>query len=761
MRKKYIAVLMIIAALLVFALSGCNGVEEIAFTVSEEDIGIEISQDLYGLFLEDISFAGDGGLVSNLVNNGSFEYEAIPMAGWQTSGNINCQVTDEKPMNEKNTRSLKVDVNGTGMLMNLGFVEYYDYLTEKYNEDLMNTPDMGLRKGEKYKLTFYVNNVDFNGYITAGVLAGSGPLFTAQIKQEKGWQKVEVSTSAYETGDGHLELDFYGRGTLYIDFVSLVPENSYGYGTEEWKYVSLRSDLVEALEDLSPSFIRFPGGCLAEGDDLSNLFSWKNTIGPLEEREQTYNIWNDDENGKAYNNTFALGYHEYLQLCDDLDAKPLPILNAGMICQFEADYNEKVKEREKGKMSDAEWEAYLDTVALRPGTTEFDAYVQDILDLIEYCNGDAETTYWGALRAENGHYEPFGLEYVGIGNENWGELYWRNFDAIYKVLQEKHPEITVISSASYEFEGDRISDSWDIINEKYVNTVVDEHYYTGNNTLFKNNDRYDSYPRDGAKVFIGEYAATCWGFGKYITKNNVWAAIEEAGYLTGVERNGDIVVMASYAPTFAKVNANCWDVNLIWFDSQNIVLTPNYYVQMLFANNYGKNYVNTGYQADGIYTSTTVDTDEQVIYVKIVNTEKGEKPVRLDIDGFGTLNGASMQYFSGEKGACNEIGSTTVLPAEKDCIADGNTVSATVDGYSVNVIRIFYGDNDGSGAFKLPDIPDTMESTLSEYDRFYVTPETWMAIATPIAAAIVAAALTGIVVFIRKRREKRRQEEQG
>lgn len=761
MNKKrcLIFIVTLLVAATAVSLTGCGLSGDVAFTVSHDNVDVSISQDLYGLFLEDISYAGDGGLVSDLVNNGSFEYEAIPLAGWRVEGAVDCSVTDERPLNEKNTRSLKVTSDGVGRVDNIGFVEYYDYLTENYDGELMNAPDMGFKEGEKYELSFYFLNADFDGVLSAGLSSEHNCVFvdTGIDVSADGWQKISLTLTSSASEDGKLSFDVSGKGTFYMDFVSLVPESSYGYGDEEWKYVSLRADLVEALENLSPSFIRFPGGCLAEGDDIDNLFDWKNTIGPLEQREQTYNIWNDDGNGKAYNNTFALGYHEYLQLCDDLGAKPLPILNAGMICQFEADYNAKVKERESGKMTDAEWEAYLDTVALRPGTEEFDAYVQDILDLIEYCNGDAETTYWGARRAENGHYEPFCLEYVGIGNENWGELYWRNFDAIYKVLQEKHPEITVISSASYEFEGERIDDSWEIINEKYKNTLVDEHYYTGSNTLFRNNDRYDSYPRDGAKVFVGEYAATCWGFGKYITKNNVWAAIEEAGYLTALERNGDLVQMASYAPTFAKVNANCWDVNMIWFDSQGIALTPNYFVQMLFANNYGKNYVNTECDADGVYTSTTVDEDEQVIYVKIVNAGNYDRSVNLSVDGFGALNAASVQYFSGEKGACNEIGKTTVLPVQKDCVIDGSSVSTVADACSVNVIRIYYGDNDGSGAYSLPEVPSTMQSKVTEYDRFYVVPETLIVL----AAAALVCIMEGAVIALLEIRAHFRSKKSG
>lgn len=761
MRKFSLTVASIVCCVLCLALlfGGCDNLNEISFKVSKDNIGVDVSEDLYGLFLEDISYAGDGGLVSNLVANGSFEYQALPLSNWKTDG-LQAQVTQGEGLNENNTRYLKVVSDGQGSILNLGFVEYYDYLTEDYNTQKMNTPDMGFKKDGVYDLSFYIKNIDFEGSVKAGLKLSDNTVYSdIQLPSElNSWKKIEMTLSSSVSEDGGLEFIVDGKGEFCIDFVSLVPQDSYGYGNEEWKYVTLREDMVQALMDLSPSFVRFPGGCLAEGDDLDNLFSWKNTIGPLEEREQTHNIWNDDANGKAYNNTFALGYHEYFQLCEDLGAKPLPILNVGMICQFEADYNDVSEKYKKGKITFAEWQAYLDTVALRPGTQEFNDYVQDILDLIEYANGDVNTE-WGAIRAQNGHPEPFGLQYIGLGNENWGELYWRNFDAIYQVLKIKHPEITIISSASYEFEGDRIDESWELINDRYPDTIVDEHYYTGNNTLFNNNDRYDSYDRDGAKVFVGEYAATCWGFGKYITKNNVWAAVEEAGYLTGIERNGDIVAMASYAPTFAKVNANCWDINMIWFDSQNIVLTPNYYTQLLFANNYGTKYINTDFDRDKCYTSTTIDEEEQVIYVKIVNAENKKMNVDLSFDGFGTLNASSVQYFSGEKGACNEIGSTTVLPDQKDCAIDGNRVQTEVLAYSVNVIRIYYGDNDGSGAYVLPEVLSTMENELTEYTRFYVTPETWMAIFIPIGIVLIGGAATFAGILIKKRILKRKNND--
>lgn len=758
MRKKlHLFVFLFALTVLVLSLAACSGGAQASLSVRADRLGTEISNDLYGLFLEDISYACDGGLVSNLVYNNSFEYAENPLAGWTHTG-VTLGVQSDNGLNESNPSSLEVRAGGEGTLTNLGYVEYYDYLTYDYNAEKMRTADMGFAKDAVYRLYFYVKNADFSGSLSVKLDSPSnGDAVSISLPAaSEDWTLVAVNLTSKETEDGGLTLSFSGSGTLYLDFFVLESTASYGYGTEEWQYVSLRNDLYQALDDLSPAFVRFPGGCLAEGDSLAHLFDWKQTLGPLETRLQHYNIWHDDENGKTYNNTFAMGYHEYFQLSADLGAEPLPILNVGMICQFEAKYNANAKAYAKGKMTTAAWEAYLDTVALRPGTPAFDAYIQDVFDLIEYANGD-ETTVWGAQRIANGRTEPFDLKYVGLGNENWGELYWRNFDALYNALKEKHPEITVISSAGYQFSGERYEDSWQIINEKYTDTLVDEHYYTKKNTLFKNNDRYDHYSRDGAPVFVGEYAATSWGFGKLITKNNIWAAIEEASYLTGIERNGDLVKMAAYAPTFAKVNAQCWEINLIWFDSQGIVLTPNYYTQLLFANNVGTRVVDTDFSRKNCYTVTTVDEEEQVLYIKIVNAGKKAFDLSLQIDGFGALNAASVQYISNaSQAACNEPGVTTVLPQEKDCSVNESEISVPVEGYSVNVVRVYYGGNNGENAYRLPHVPVNMESDVSAYTKPYLTAGEIAALITA-GGVVVLGLLAWLAVVLLKKFLKKRK----
>lgn len=761
MRKKVFFTAVIISAALCAALIFSSCTKDVSATVDKNAATVEVSQDLYGLFLEDISFAGDGGLISELVNNKSFEYEYDHTAYWRFSDLQAYTDANEYSMNENNTNYLHVSVNGKGTALNLGYVEFYDDMTANYNEEKKNTPDMGFVQGETYDFSAYVYNMDFSGSMTAAP-SYEGCSVSANVTlpaQNGGWTKVTGSFTADKSEDGGLLLTFEGTGNLLLDFVSLTPRGAHGYGDAEWKYVTLRSDLYEALDRLNPSFIRFPGGCLAEGDDLQNLFSWKNTVGPLEERKHANNIWRDDENGRYYGNTFSLGYHEYFQLCEDLGALPLPILNVGMICQFQFDpgYRDTEAKYRAGKMSEDEWNDYLSSFAYAPGSPEYEEYTQDILDLLDYALAPAGTNEWADLRAENGHPEPFDLRYLGLGNENWGDVYWRNFEPLYNAVKSycaaKGYDVTVISSASYQFTGEHIDESWEIINEKYTDTLVDEHYYTSGNKLFKNNDRYDNYERTGATVFVGEYAATCWGIGKYLDSNNMYSAIEEASYMTAFERNGDLVKMASYAPTFAKYNAHCWDRNMIWFTSRDIVLTPNYFNQLLFSNNTGTRYIPTDLSFDKGYSSVTVDEESQTLYIKVVNASGNTINTSFSLQNFGDINASSMQYIAGVKAAYNEPGATTVAPVQKDCVTVGSVVSASLLPYSINVIRVCYGDNDGSALYSLPPLPDNMTGEVTEFTKPYITPEA--AIAIGVTGAVILLSAAAAVVFAVLKKKKR------
>lgn len=767
--------------------------------ISADNISHEVSDTLYGAFIEDISKAGDGGLVSNLVYNNSFEYNdtseenaELNEAYWSFT-NIEHTVSTDEPMNENNTHYESLSVSGKGLVTNLGCVELWDYKTYDPNEKLQKTADMGFKEGLEYDFSCYIKNVDFDGTVQVYLEGDKNPAAAYQIDISNcnaAWRKVETTLKSAATEDGALTIEFNGTGTLYLDFVQLIPHDSYGYGQEQWKYTTLRADLVSALKDLNPSFIRFPGGCFCEGDSLERLFDWKSTIGPLEEREQSYNVWRNDEAGDYYINSNAMGYGEYFNLCADLGAEPVPCLNVGLTCQgrngydinvdalkkltmsdeefrqylidvrgYSEDDNEGIESRINevnalGYTSEADFDAYLKTIALTPGTAEWENYVQDILDLIEYANGDATTTYWGAIRAANGHEEPYNLKYIGLGNENWGDVYWRNFDALYKEVKAAYPDITVITTAGTWLEGDAFDTAWEKANSQYTDCYVDEHYYTSSSYMYEINDRYDSYDRNGAKVFVGEYAASADGIGTIQTKSNMLEAVEEAAYMTGFERNSDVVKMTAYAPTFAKVNSQNWAVNMIWFDSQRTVLTPSYFTQMLYSNNIGTKYVDASFTGDIPVTelaqSVTVDEEEQAIYVKLVNSTGSSRTVNLNLSGFSDINYASNQYISADyKSACNEIDTDYyIAPQEKQLEINENTVTVNTDKYSVNVIRITYGDNDGSTLYQLPeDIPQQVSG--------YLPPALRVAIPCVIGVVVAGAVIAVIAVKISNRKKRK------
>lgn len=804
--KKVFSVILSVMIVATCCVTPAMGSSSVNLNVSLSDVSHEVSETLYGAFIEDISKAGDGGLVSNLIYNNSFEYNDtdeenadLNEAYW-VFDNVEHTIATEDSMNENNPTYEVLTIDGTGTVSNLGCVEDWDYKTWNPNSELQSTADMGFEEGVGYDFSVYFKNIDFEGTVTVYIdsESNSGTVYTLDISNcDADWYQVTAELTSAATEDGGFAIQFDGTGTIQMDFAQLIPQNSYGYDSDEWQFTTLRADLVEALADLSPSFIRFPGGCFAEGDSLDTLYDWKSTIGPLEERVQTYNVWRNDDAGDYYINSNQMGYMEYFNLCDDLGAEPVPCLNVGLTCQGRNSYDINVDAYEKLSMTDEEfeeylvevrgyseddtdgiasrveevealgytseddWEAYCETIALTPGTDEWDEYVQDILDLIEFANGDAETTYWGALRAAYGHEEPYGLDYIQIGNENWGEVFWRNFDALYEAIKEAYPDIQIITTAGTWLSGNDFDYAWETISENYADTYVDEHYYTSGSYMYEINDRYDSYDRDSAKVFVGEYAATADGVGTIQTKANMSEALEEAAYMTGFERNSDVVAMTSYAPTFAKINSQNWAVNEIWFDSQDVILTPTYYVQMLYSNNIGTEYIDASFDEDidvsDLAQSVTVDQEEQVIYIKLVNSSTSSTTVNINLDGFDSLNLASNQSISSYFiSACNERdsegASNCVVPTEEEVEINGSTVTVEAERYSVNVIRIAYGDNDGSNLYTLPDSVPT-ETSL------YLPPALKVAIPC-VAAAIVVAIVAAIIIskVVKKKKAKKAAE---
>lgn len=748
MFKKLVALLLaaiLLSCTLLSAAAAKPEAQEIK--LSANNLKHTVSDTLYGIFIEDINYAIEGGLNANLVRNNSFEYlhgEEQTLSGWE----INAEFTRETEggMHENNPAYLTLKDGKDRTVKNKGFCEYYRYKTQNADSKSINAGSMAIKAGEVYTFSAWFKNTDtaVSVYLenNKGEKLSETVTFHASATEE--WQQYSVELSAVKTEEGILVMKF-GSGSVSLDYVCLYPKKSHGFGLPTWKYTSLRQDLYNALTEMHPAFVRFPGGCVTEGDSLENNFNWKNTIGPLEERKQFYNIWRNDE--MDYNNSYSVGYHEYFQLCEDLGAAPIPILNVGLICQPRCGYDETYAKFKAGTLTETEWEAYLDTIALRPGTEEWDAYVQDILDLIEYANGDASTK-WGARRAENGHQAPFGLKYIGLGNENWGSIYFRNLAALKAAINEKYPDITVISSSGPVSEGEEFGASWKVLSADYTDTIVDEHYYQEDNWYLENTNRYDSYDRDSAKVFLGEYAATSKGIGTRQTKSNLKAAMAEAAYMTGLERNSDIVVMASYAPLLAKSDAEQWNVNLIWFDAYNVVLTPSYYVQMLFMNNTGTQYLDASLPdgSDGLYQSVTVDTENELIYIKLVNTTGTPCAFSYDVSEFGKANYADVISISDRSpAACNELGKTKIVPKTSKMESAGNP-EIQADGYSVNILRIAYGSNkNGDGLYRLPKMP--------EASTYYTPLERALMIAVPTGAVVLAAGITAIVWFKRKKQK--------
>lgn len=368
------------------------------------------------------------------------------------------------------------------------------------------------------------------------------------------------------------------------------------------------------LQALSPRFMRFPGGCIVEGRSFENMYRWKDTIGPLTERPTNWNRWQMEEyqiNGQTsedYFQSYGIGFYEYFCLCEDLGAKPVPVLNAGMTCQWH-----------EGLLVELD---------------KLEPWIQDVLDLIEFANGPADSL-WGAKRAAMGHPEPFGLEYIGIGNEQWGEVYFRRYEAFQKILREKHPEIRLITSAGWTAEGKEFNIACDWMRANPDKAyAVDEHFYKSPEWFLENLHRYDSYDRALPKVFAGEYAAHTHG-NTADRRCNWYAALCEAAFLTGLEKNADHVVMSCYAPLFGRTGHQQWQPDLIWFDNDSVYGTPGYYVQLLFSNHVGTGLAEVRLEEaedPSLQTSATLSADGQTLYLKLVNLAEHPKTVRIRTD---------------------------------------------------------------------------------------------------------------------------------
>ncbi|MBP3909102.1 MAG: hypothetical protein J6D33_09250 [Turicibacter sp.] len=656
----------------------------------------QVSETLYGLFYEDINFAADGGIYAEQVFNRSFEYTSIlsqnsfdGMTGWRVDladskkGKVGLDQT--YPLNEKNPTSLKVEVLESGfMIRNVGHTMNVT----------KSTAEMSIFNEESYDLSFYIRNSSYEGELRFYLEDQDGMMISTdastKVKSSDEWiQMKNLSLKGLQTTGGRLVIEANGVGAFYLDMVSLMPKDYYGANNSEWKYGGLRSDLVEALKDLNPQFLRFPGGCVAEGAyDQDNHYNWKDTIGPIESRKENANLW-------GYMQSYGLGYHEYFQLAEDLGATPIPVVHAGILCQVRSG----------------------DLQPMLPSTDDFKQLTQDILDLIEYANGDTSTE-WGAKRAENGHKESFNLTYIAIGNENWGERYFKNFKVLKAAVEEVYPDMTIITTSGTLSEGSGYDYAWDTIQKQFLDTYVDEHYYNSPEWFLNNTDRYETYRRDSAKVFVGEFAAHA-DFSGGVRPNTLYTALCEGAYLTGIERNSDVVKMISYAPLLARTNAYQWTPDMIWFDSHEVMLTPNYYVFQLFSNHIGTKYLNTELvTSENLYHSVTVDEETEEIYIKIVNPSEEETSLTIDLQNFERLlDQAELTIIAHEEAnAQNSMDDkNNVSPKTSVIEVVDETVTVDIVKNSATLIHLGYGKTDfvaGDSSAKTQDSSKEMVAGL-------------------------------------------------
>lgn len=620
----------------------------------------QISDKLIGIFFEDISHAADGGLYAELVQNRDFEYTQEeqgrqkgwgPTFAWSLQGeNAVMDVDTVKPIHPNNPHYIRLSVQKPGAaLHNSGW------------------DGIAVKKGAKYDFSFFSKKLSGKGgKVKVALVTKDGnvlaqatlPVSTADWKK-----RTAVLTSTADAAEASLSLTPQEAGEYAFDMVSLFPQDTY-----KKQKNGLRADLVQTLADLHPRFVRFPGGCVAHGDGIDNIYDWKGSIGPLEARKPLLNLW-------GYHQTRGLGYFEYFRLCEDLGAEPLPVLAAGVPCQ-----NSGARTR------------YGHDVLTHNGQQcgipmeDMPAYIQDILDLIEYANGDAKKTVWGKKRAEAGHPKPFNLKYIGIGNEDLiSQVFVERFTMIFNAIKEKHPEITVIGTVGPFFEGADYEEGWAVASKLGV-PMVDEHYYVSPGWFIHNQNYYDHYDRSKPKVYLGEYAAHAAR-----RASSLEAALAEAIYLTGVERNGDVVSMTSYAPLLAKEKNVNWSPDLIYFNNTEVKPTISYHVQKLYGQNSGTEYLasdiklNNNQDAVKIRVASSVVRDAKSgdLIVKLVNVLPVSVKAKLvlpSLDGMDSQ--ATCTVLSGKPSDTRATPVTQKMTiAQQDCHYE-------MPAYSMTVIRI-------------------------------------------------------------------------
>lgn len=643
--KKYQGLLATIALSAGMSLQAQNH----ELVIQTKKLGADIQTTMYGLFFEDINYAADGGLYAELVKNRSFEFPQNLM-GWKTFGKVT--LMDDGPF-EKNPHYVRLSYSGhphkqTG-LDNEGFF------------------GIGVKQGEEYRFSVWARTPDNDEskirveLVDTKSMGEQQAFATASVTiDSKEWKKYQVVLKPDVTHPkAELRIFLTSKSSVDLEHVSLFP-----VGTWKGHENGLRNDLAQALADIKPGVFRFPGGCIVEGTDLATRYNWKNSVGPVENRPLNENRWQYTFPHRFfpdYYQSYGLGFYEFFQLSEEIGSEPLPILSCGLSCQFQ----------------NTDADAHV-------AVCDLQSYIQDALDLIEFANGGTDTK-WGKLRADMGHPASFNLKFIGIGNEQWGEEYPAHLKPFIEAIRKAYPEIKIVGSSGPDSEGKQFDFLWPEM-KRLKADLVDEHFYRPESWFLSQGARYDNYDRKGPKVFAGEYA--CHGKGK--KWNHFHAALLEAAFMTGLERNADIVHMATYAPLFAHVEGWQWRPDMIWFDNLNSVRTTSYYVQQLYGLYKGTNVLPltmdkkavTGADGqDGLFASAVYDKNKSEYIVKVANTSDGVQPLTLRLDGLKKT--ASLS-----KGRCIKL---TSLDMDKDNTVENPSVilpqekALQVSGQSVNV----------------------------------------------------------------------------
>ncbi len=620
------------------------------FVIQTKKLGAEIQPTMYGLFFEDINYAADGGLYAELVKNRSFEFPQALM-GWNSFGKV--EVRDDGPF-ERNPHYVRLrPAKHPHMQTGLDNRGYFG---------------IGLKKDAEYRFSVWARIPDGGnaGKIRVELVdtksMGESQVYTSQEVTigSKEWKKYQVVLKAPVTDPkATLRVFLTSPATVDLEHVSLFPVDTWK-GHEN----GLRKDIVQALADLKPGIFRFPGGCIVEGTTLDDRYQWKNTVGPVENRPLNLNRWQYTFTHRFYPDyyqSYGLGFFEFFQLSEEIGAEPLPILNCGLACQYQ------------NAADDETSRVVLD---------QLDPYIQDALDLIEFANGDV-TSKWGKVRADMGHPAPFNLKFIGIGNEQWGSVYPERLELFVKAIRKAYPDIQIVGSSGPNSEGADFDYLWPEMKRIKVD-LVDEHFYRPESWFLAQGARYDQYDRKGPKVFAGEYA--CHGQGK--KWNHFHASLLEAAFMTGLERNADIVHMATYAPLLAHVEGWQWRPDLIWYDNLQTVRTASYYVQQLYAKYKGTNVLSltmdkqpvTGAEGqNGLFASAVYDAGTGEYIVKVANTSDQKQTLNLKFEGMkkkeALTSGRCITLASANPDADNTIEHpNTIAPKETTMQVSGQAV---------------------------------------------------------------------------------------